>query len=372
MTFVIITHVPHIIEGNRYFGYGPYVREMNIWSKQVEKLIIVAPKSTFLKSAIDCVYEHPYIEFIAIENFDVLSLNGLLWTIIKTPKIFWQIVQAMKKADHIHLRCPGNIGLLGCLAQILFPNTVKTAKYAGNWDPKSKQPWTYQLQKWILSNTFLTRKTQVLVYGEWQGSTKNIKSFFTASYYEADKTPILNKEVTTRINFIFVGTLVVGKNPLYAIQLVEALSKKGYDVQLDLYGEGVERPVLEQYSKANQLEKIVSLKGNQTAETIKRVYQKTHFVVLPSTSEGWPKVIAEGMFWGCVPLATAVSCIPFMLDYGNRGVLLKMNLEKDILQMEAILHDQFLFDSMQEKTSVWSRKYTLDVFEEEIKKLLQS
>jgi len=53
----------------------------------------------------------------------------------------------MKSANHIHLRCPGNIGLLACLIQILFPNTPKTSKYAGNWDPNAKQPFTYKIQK---------------------------------------------------------------------------------------------------------------------------------------------------------------------------------------------------------------------------------
>jgi hypothetical protein len=49
-------------------------------------------------------------------------------------------------------------------------------------------------------------------------------------------------------------------------------------------------------------------------------------VLLPSNSEGWPKAIAEGMFWGCVQLQTAVSCVPYMLDYGKEG-LLEMDLE---------------------------------------------
>jgi hypothetical protein len=35
--------------------------------------------------------------------------------------------------------------LLGCVLQI-FSNKKKTAKYAGNWDPK-KQPWDYKLKK---------------------------------------------------------------------------------------------------------------------------------------------------------------------------------------------------------------------------------
>jgi glycosyltransferase involved in cell wall biosynthesis len=213
---------------------------------------------------------------------------------------------------------------------------------------------------------------QVLVYGEWEGSSKNIKPFFTASYKEVEKVPSFKKVLRSKIDFIFVGALVQGKNPLYVIQLVELLQTKEYDICLDLYGEGVQRNRLEQYIKNKNLGNSIRLKGNQSKETIQKAYQRSCFVVLPSASEGWPKAIAEGMFYGCVPLATAVSCVPFMLDYGNRGILLEMNLEKDVLQMEAILNDELVFDTLQEKALAWSRKYTVDVFEEEIKKLLQS
>jgi glycosyltransferase involved in cell wall biosynthesis len=102
---------------------------------------------------------------------------------------------------------------------------------------------------------------QVLVYGEWEGSSSNIKSFFTATYTESDKLPLMNKALKSRINFVFLGTLVRGKNPLYALQLVEALSKKGYDVRLSLYGDGTERTRLEHYNIANQLETIIELKA---------------------------------------------------------------------------------------------------------------
>jgi glycosyltransferase involved in cell wall biosynthesis len=372
MTFAIITYVPHVFEQNQYFAYSPYVREMNIWSKQVDKLIIVAPKSKYGKTPIDINYDHNNIEFIAIESFDVLSLKAILKAILKIPKISWQIFSAMQKADHIHLRCPGNIGLLGSLVQILFPNKAKTAKYAGNWDPKSKQPLTYRLQKWILSNTFLTRNMQVLVYGEWEGSSKNIKPFFTATYNEADKLPIILKDLKSRIHFVFVGALVSGKNPLYTIQFIETLYIKGYDVALALYGEGAERKKLEEYINQNNLGNIISLEGNKTQETVKRAYSASHFVLLPSDSEGWPKAIAEGMFWGCVPVSTKVSCVPFMLDYGNRGILLDMDLEKDVLQMEVLLKNEVDYIDKSQKASKWSRNYTLDVFEEEINKLLQS
>ena len=372
MTFAIITHVPHILEQNQYFAYAPYVREINVWAKYVDKLVIVAPISESKKTPIDINYEHKNVEFKIIKSFDVLSVKAIVKAIIRIPKISWQIFSAMQKADHIHLRCPGNIGLIGSMVQILFPNKTKTAKYAGNWDPKSKQPLTYRLQKWILSSSFLTRNMQVLVYGKWEGSSKNIKPFFTATYYEADKSPIIQRDFKGQICFIFVGALVLGKRPLYAIRLVEMLYKKGYEVALELYGEGVERKNLEDYISKNNLDKIVSLKGNQTQETVKKAYELSHFAILPSESEGWPKAIAEGMFWGCVPVATKVSCVPFMLDYGERGVLIAMDLEKDVRQLETLLKDEILYKNRSQKASDWSRNYTLDVFEKEIKKLLVS
>jgi glycosyltransferase involved in cell wall biosynthesis len=372
MTFVIITHVPHIIKENQYFAYAPYVREMNIWTKYTENVIIVAPISRVEKTAIDIDYEHKNINFLAIDTVNLLGFKSVLNAVLKMPKISWQIFVAMRQADHIHLRCPGNIGLIGCVVQIFFPFKQKTAKYAGNWDPKAKQPWSYRLQKWILSTTFLTRNMQVLVYGQWDGSTSNIKPFFTATYSESDILPLRALNLKQKINFVFVGTLSSGKRPLYAVQLVEQLAKKGYDVSLSLYGEGIERLSLENYIAVNNLGEIISLKGNQNQETVQKAYQNSHFVILPSKSEGWPKAIAEGMFWGCIPLASSVSCVPYMLDKGNRGVLLEMHLEKDCLQLETILQNEVDFENKREKASNWSRDYTLDVFETKIKQLLQS
>ncbi|QKJ64783.1 glycosyltransferase [Flavobacterium sp. M31R6] len=381
MKFAIITQVSHVFQKGNYFAYAPYVREMNVWSKYVGEFIIVAPLLRASSTAIDIPYNHENIKFSQIDSINLLGFKSIFNAILKIPKISWQIFKAMWKADHIHLRCPGNIGLLGCLIQVLFPNKPKTAKYAGNWDPKAKQPWSYRLQKWILSNTFLTRNMQVLVYGEWEGSTKNIKPFFTATYSEEDKMPIKALDLKEKINFVFVGALASGKNPMYAMQLLETLYKKGYNVSLNFYGEGIERKNLESYIASNGLEKIVQLKGNQSQKVVTEAYQNSHFVILPSQSEGWPKALAEGMFWGCVPIATPVSCVPFMLDFGERGVLLQMtrelcsnwrsNLEQDVCKVEELINDKVDYDTKRRKASDWSRKYTLEVFESAIKKMLE-
>ncbi|WP_163400265.1 glycosyltransferase [Flavobacterium fluviatile] len=371
MKFAIITHVIHQQKGNQYFGYAPYIREMNIWFKYTDEVIVVGPLENKEITAIDLAYNHEKIDFRIIPNFNFIGIKNIFSAVFKLPKIFWKIFWAMKNADHIHLRCPGNVGLIGCFVQILFPHKIKTAKYAGNWDPKSKQPWTYRLQKYILSNTFLTRNMQVLVYGAWENESKNIKSFFTATYSESEKETIKKTSPDLGIHFVFIGSIVLGKNPLYAVKLVEKLIEKRHDVTLELYGEGSERQKLEDYIKENQLEHNVILKGNQNQEIIKKACQKSHFVVLPSKSEGWPKAIAEGMFWGCVPVVSKVSCVPFMLDYGNRGILLEMDLKKDEEKINEVVNDENIFFAKSESAINWSQKYTTDVFETEIKELLK-
>lgn len=398
MKFVIITHVQHIKIDNQYFGYAPYIREMNIWMKYVDEVIVVAP---LIDSELNPIYEkysHSNISFCEAAEFEITSLTNLIKTLIKLPEIFNSVYKAMSQADHIHLRCPGNMGLIGALVQILFPNKQKTAKYAGNWDPKSKQPWSYRLQKWILSNTFLTRNMQVLVYGEWPNQTKNIKPFFTATYgvdeIQNSEFRIQNKwslpaqSKTTENNFdsarldkieidlpptsfLFVGTLSKGKQPLYAIQLVEKLYQHGKKVQLNLYGDGILRPTLETYIKQNSLQDIVFLRGNQSKETVLKGYQNSHFLILPSKSEGWPKVVAEAMFWGCVPIASPVSCVPFMMGNGSRGVILQEELNQDVDQIEAVISKQEVYQKMASEGQTWSRQFTTDKFEAEIKKLLR-
>ncbi len=404
MKFAIITHVQHIKNDSQYYGYAPYIREMNIWLQYVDEVIVVAPLVNKELNPIHEKYSHSNLRFLTVSEFNITSVANFFKTLFKLPKVFSTVYLAMSQADHIHLRCPGNMGLIGALVQMLFPNKPKTAKYAGNWDPIAKQPFTYKLQRWILSNTFLTKNMQVLVYGDWENQTKNIKPFFTATYSESEvrgtkyevrsedeemgrrgdgETRRLGDGETRRrgdeesrsfrdgVKFLFVGTLSRGKQPLYAIQLVQELYEKGKKVTLELYGEGVLRKDLEYYIAQNNLETIVSLKGNQSKEAVLKAYQTSHFLILPSKSEGWPKVVAEAMFWGCVPIVSKVSCVPYMLGYGERGIQLEEQLETDISQVMHLLSDEFLYQKMAFEGQNWSRQFTTDKFEVEIKKLLR-
>ncbi|SFD02898.1 glycosyltransferase family 4 protein [Algibacter pectinivorans] len=371
MKFLIITHVKHKRDGRSISAYAPYVREMNLWLKHVDEVTIIAPKTEKVKNVIDLDYNHHNLKFKKVDAFQFTNLKKSITSVFKIPAILISICRAISEADHIHLRCPGNMGLLGSLVQILFPNKVKTAKYAGNWDPKAKQPLSYRFQKWILSNTFLTKNMQVLVYGEWKNQSKNILPFFTATFKDTEKESIHIRDYTKVLKFVFIGSLVEGKRPLLAIQIIENLIRQGLNVEFNLYGDGILKTDLYNYIVENNLEQSIKLLGNRDKLEIKTDLKSSHFLILPSKSEGWPKAVAEAMFYGTIPIATSISCVPFMLDQGNRGLLIQPSLEEATRIILNYLNEDSKLKEMSKRASNWSQQYTLDVFESEIVKLLK-
>ncbi|MFN0729527.1 glycosyltransferase [Polaribacter gochangensis] len=371
MKFGIITHAEHKIKEKDIFAYEPYVREMNLWAKHVDEIVILAPKSKEKEiSKIETPYHHSKLKLVEIPSFNLTTLKNSFLSLIVIPKICVQIYKVMKSVDHIHLRCPGNIGVLGCFVQIAFPSKPKTVKYAGNWDPKSKQPLSYRLQKRILSSTFLTKNCKVLVYGEWKNQSKNIIPFFTASYSEEEITAIKTKNLKAKIRLLFVGNFSVGKQPLLTVKVAEILLNKGYNIQLDMFGDGAIFNVVKEYISKNELNRNVILHGNQPKEMVKKAFQESHFLVFISKSEGWPKVVAEAMFWSCLPISSKVSCVPFMLGNGERGSIVSKSITEIIIELEKYISQENIYIEKITKAKDWSQQFTLEKFEKEIKKFV--
>jgi glycosyltransferase involved in cell wall biosynthesis len=303
----------------------------------------------------------------------------------------------MRKADHIHLRCPGNLALLAAIVQILFPSKRKTVKYAGNFDPRASQPMAYQWQKSLLSNTFLTKNIKVLVYGDWPNQSKNIQAFFTATYTKDQIQPVANRNWKGPYKAVFVGTMGANKRPLEVFELIKELRANGVAISLDYYGDGPLKKDIEIKVKQAGLEDHISLHGNVDNSIVTQAYKNAHFSLLLSKSEGWPKAVAEAMFWGCVPVASKVSCVPWMLgiatsnfqrptsnadketnpsglgkafDATQRGILINDISQAGTL-VEEYLKQPELLQQMSQAAAAWSQQYTLDDFEREIALLLK-
>ncbi|MGQ9663683.1 MAG: glycosyltransferase [Kiritimatiellia bacterium] len=91
-----------------------------------------------------------------------------------------------------------------------------------------------------------------------------------------------------------------------------------------------------------------------------------------SESEGWPKAVTEGMFWGTVPIATPVSCVPMILGHGRRGALVEPTAEDVCRVVLDYLEGRRDYHSAAEEAAHWSRRYTLEALSELIRGVLDS
>lgn len=377
MRCAIFTHVVHQLKHRAYEAYPPYVREMNLWLKHCSEVEIVAPLSLGTTDLQGQGYEHPYINFTSIPSINFLSFSSSVWSIIKIPWICYRIIKVMQRAEHLHLRCPGNTGLLASVLQIFFPEKPKTAKYAGNWDPAAARPLSYRVQQWILHNRFLTRNMKVLIYGEWSYQSKNIRSFMTATFSEKDIDAVPEKKFSPPFVFLFAGNLKKGKGALSAIELIRDLRIGNINARLIICGDGPERENLENNGKEELREGSLKFMGILSLEDLKKEYRQAHFLILPSKTEGWPKVVAEAMFFGCIPITTAVSCVPWMLGEGERGLLFSFgssSVERffRIETITGLLNDQQRMQRMSAAAKKWSQHYTLEQFELGITAILKN
>ena len=370
--FLIVTHVPHVFYQGQLYAYGPYVREMNIWLQYVEEYVLVAPVSANAAiSQIDLPYLKLPKKHRVIPSMDFTSTQKIFSSTVAAFKIISVLVSEMAGADHFHLRCPGNVGLLGTLVQIFFPFKKKTAKYAGNWDWRSKQPLSYRLQQYILRSPYLTSNMTALVYGNWPDLTKNIKPFFTATYRDNEKLSVAKSPIQQEVKLIFVGVLESYKSPGVVLDVAKHLHDSKIKFSLKFCGEGSEKLILIQKTLDLRLEGQVEFLGNVTSQKVKEHLIESHLLIFISRSEGWPKAVAESMFWGCVPITTDVSCVGDMVGRNNeRGYLVSNNATEIVEKILNLTQDPEKFDQMSQAAMEWSRVYTLDYFDSEIKKLL--
>lgn len=373
MRLLLYSHVVHThFKGNTY-AYGPYVREMNLWLQEFDSVTIIAPCThSGVLSPIDDQLVCNHIDYINLYSFSTNGIGAFLQSILVVPLNSFIIFFSMFLSGHVHIRCPGNIGLLAIFIQMFFPWKWKSFKYAGNWIENKGQPISYRIQKWIMANCFLSCKSKALVYGNQQSEKKCVTNAFTATYSEKDKHPIvvrvLNRSQT--IHLVFAGALISGKNPFVAIDACRLLNENGLDVILTICGTGPLNEIVSKYIHEHGLDNKVICKGGLNRRELDLIYQSSHFLIMPSHSEGWPKSVAEAMWWGALPVVSPVSCVPEMLDYGNRGILVTPVASKMAAAIISLVDHQEQYQLMCTRAIEWSRGYTLESFHRLIKSVI--
>jgi glycosyltransferase involved in cell wall biosynthesis len=323
MRFLIISHTPHYIRSGEVVGWGPTVEEINHLASFFDTIRHVgclhnepAPDSAL-------PYGANNIKLVPLPPAGGATLKDK-WQVIRSIPLYLKtIVAEFKQCDAVHLRCPANIPFLALLV-LLFTKkpVIRWAKYAGNWGAGRDYPTSYRFQRWLLQSGIT--KCVVTVNGTWPDQKAYIHSFNNPCLTQEEiyqASPFAErKSLTAPYQLLFVGALNQKKGVERLLKIAATLKEEGFHFTLDIVGDGPDRAKFLETSQLLGLSSDVTFHGWLPRPKISDFYSRAHFLLLPSESEGWPKVISEGMAYGVVSIAGGVGSIPEILKNTNAGI----------------------------------------------------
>ena len=270
------------------------------------------------------------VSFIELPNF-----TGAYGTIMSYKKIKRIIKSNIAEIDCAILRAPSHLSLI--IYKILLKKHKRFAiefVMAANKMFEGKGIVSKLLNKFInnkakkmcLKANGVSYVTERILQKEYPCTAiinKSSKEYFTESYSSIDldenrfykqNWKIDDKPNIFKIIHIgYMDSLRKGQDVL--ITAVKRVIEKGYNVELELVGDGKNRSKFEELSKELGIDKIVKFSGsiNNRDEIFDKLKQ-SHLFVFPTQSEGLPRAIIEAMAVGLPCISSPVDGIPELLD----------------------------------------------------------
>lgn len=322
MRIVIISHTEHYKSTEGVIkGWGSTIRELNHVAEICDELIHLAPLHNDLPPDSSLSYTSNKIQFVALKPSGGKGLKKL--SIIQTALHNLKLIHKYtKSADYAQFRAPTGMGLYVLPYLKLFRSNSYWIKYAGNWiDPE--MPLGNRIQKYWLKN--IDRKVKVTINGRWESNPRFIpfeNPSLTSEEHLIGKD-IINDKIKNspdKFRLIFVGSLNRHKGVHLIIDTFIKLKNKSCFSEILFVGDGAERKVFEKSAK--QIDFPIHFLGHCSKEKVAELLARSHVLLLPSKSEGFPKVVGEAMNFGCIPIVSDVSCLSDYIKTGENGLVL--------------------------------------------------
>ncbi|MCR8666349.1 glycosyltransferase family 4 protein [Aestuariibaculum sp. M13] len=319
----IISHTEHYIKTDgQLVGFGATVTEINQLLEVFDKIVHVAVLHHDSPPESALPYQSDAIRFVAVPAVGGKRFSDKFKVILKAPKILRTIRHSLKGSTHFQFRAPTGMGVYVIPYFMFFCSKSGWFKYAGNWK-QEQAPLAYRFQKWLLKQ----QNRKVTINGQWADQPDQCVSFENPCLTEQELQEGLlvrreKQKPEMGISLCFVGRLETAKGFYLFLESLNALSEgfKGLINTVHIVGE-----MKDDFSKNSLAVLGVSLNyhGTLPRYELHDIYKQCHFIVLPSKSEGFPKVISEALNFGCVPVVSDVSAIGQYIKDGEQGILIQ-------------------------------------------------
>ncbi|WP_179319506.1 glycosyltransferase family 4 protein [Winogradskyella helgolandensis] len=331
MKLVIISHTEHYQKSDgTIVGWGPTVTEINHLMAVFEEIVHLGMLYAGEAPASALPYTSSNIKFVNIPTVGGAGLKNKLKIITSAPKTLKLVRRFVNASDYFQLRTPTGIGVYLIPYLTWFTRTPGWYKYAGNWKQTSA-PLGYAFQRWFLKRQLRT----VTINGAWNDQPPHCETFENPCLTEADlalgKALMTTKRMVNPINLCYVGRLETPKGVGRVIDAVTALKPedKAKLGVIHFVGDGNERNDFERQAALSGVD--IRFHGFLSRHSVFEIYKDCHGFLMPTTaSEGFPKVLAEAMNFGCVPIVSNISSIGQYIKTDDTGFVLS-DIYKDTL-----------------------------------------
>lgn len=335
----IISHTEHYVTPDgKVVGWGPTISEINQLAKDFSEIYHIAfiyPGNPPLSAL---PYTSSSIKFIPISPIGGKGLYEKLKIVMHIPQILRSVHQTLKEVDVFQLRAPTGMGVFLIPYLTFFSKKNGWYKYAGNWN-QDNPPLGYAFQRWILKK----QSRKVTLNGVWPNQPKHCITFENPCLTMDERTEgldILNlKSYNIKNTFCFIGRLEDAKGVQRIIDAFGMMKTTEKIAALHFIGDGENLQLYKDHCRELNLPAIFH--GSQSREQVFNIYKKSHFILLPSTaSEGFPKVIAEAMNFGCIPIVSNVSSIGQYVNSENGFIVSPLSVERLYKVLKEVLEKQ--------------------------------
>jgi glycosyltransferase involved in cell wall biosynthesis len=327
---VVISHTAHqYLPDGTLVGWGPTVAELNYLSQYWNELLHVACTEPYTNNPSLQSYQNKNIRYAPIPSFGGTTWLQKLGVFYKAPQIIWQIVKTVKGATHVQIRVPMGIGIYILPLFFFFPRKfILWVKYANNWGHVSNSIG-YRFQRWFLKKNFLNCK--VTINGFWPNQPKHCISFenpcINQEQLETGKN--IKKAFDKKLRLVFAGRMEEAKGIDLLMVVLKVLPQDRFKEWIFI-GEGPLKNAL--HNLCNEFAIPAKFPGFLSQSEVHKYLETADILVLPSKSEGFPKIVAEAWNYKVIPVVSPVGSLPHYIENGNNGFIMKEVSSESLLE----------------------------------------
>ncbi len=305
------------------------------------------------------------------DNIEVLEAQGAfskqplerLRSLRRSARSLGRIAAGFRWADAVHVRGPCRNAFLATLVARAVPRPIFfkwSAQWAGpkRWSMAARMQRRFVMNRgWKIAATVYDHRLEdppwVFVTDTTSLSEKQVRQALAVRREEPGGGPV---------ELLWVGRFTPNKNVSELLLLIRDLANEcgKRRVVLHLVGDGPLREPLEELTRDLGLIHSVVFHGSLGWADLSRRYASARILLLPSGTEGFPKVVHESLLFGTPVVAYAVGAIPRMLEGRGEAVPPVDGPRGFFEAVKRVLFQEDLWNEYSENGRRWAREISIE------------